>query len=156
MKPTLPLAFAVLSLTAGVLAAPAPSDVPAHHWARGSVQSLTTKKIMTADPDGKFRGDKPVTRYELAVTLDRFIQYMEKSRQPLHPTSVGGLVTVPRTANARQRLAFYHLVSQGFLPANSPLLAPRGDGPVSARELADALAQVITRLSDRSLPPPQE
>jgi len=147
--------FVLLGLTACASAAP-PSDVPARHWARSAVQSLSAKKIMSADPDGKFRGDKPVTRYELVVTLDRFIEYMERSRKPLHPTRVGAVLIMPHGANARQRLAFYHLVGSGFLPANSPLITKNGNAPATAHELADALAQITIRLSDRSLPPPKE
>lgn len=48
-------------------------DVPADHWAAGSVARVTGAGLMSGYPDGTFQGDKPVTRYELASVLDRLL-----------------------------------------------------------------------------------
>jgi len=52
-------------------------DVPRTHWAYAAVQELAAKKIVKGEPDGKFKGNKPVTRFELAVTLAKFLKYLE-------------------------------------------------------------------------------
>lgn len=140
-------------LLSSVPAVAAPSDVPPSHWAARSVGSVTAKKLMTPLPDGQFHGDKPVTRYELAVALDRFVRYIEAGRRPLHPTKAQTPVPLPPRAPAAAKQALAHLTQGGFLPAKSPLLTRDGTKPVTAQELADALAQITLRLSDRSLPP---
>lgn len=133
--------------------APLPKDMPARHFAAGAVGRVTQEKIMGRDVDGRFQGDKPVTRYELAVTLDRFVRYVEAARKPLHPAANSAPVKVPARATQTEGAALTHLVSQGFLPARSPLLTKDGHQPVTASELADALAAVTIRLSDRAEPP---
>ena len=120
-----------------------PRDVPAKHWAAGAVGRVTHEKIMGRDPDDRFRGDQPVTRYELAVTLDRFVRYIESARKPLHA----------ETAPTTPKQAIQHLVSSGFLKPNSLLLVRGGNGKATAAELSDALASVTIRLSDRAEAP---
>ena len=151
MKPAR-LAFTTLGLLIAVPAVAAPPDVPTSHWAARAVAGVTAKKLMAALPDGKFHGDKPVSRYELAVTLDRFVRYIEAGRKPLHPTQAR-TPALPSNAPADAKQALTHLTQNGFLPADSPLLKRPGARPATAQELADALAQITIRLSDRSLPP---
>lgn len=129
-----------------------PPDVPARHWAAGPVGRVTHEKIMGRDPDGRFRGDKPVTRYELAVALDRFVQYMESARKPLHAETFPGTAPLASDTPPAARTAIRHLVSNGFLPVTSPLLTQKGSGFATAREFSDALASVTIRLSDRAEP----
>lgn len=46
------------------------ADLAPNHWAYGAIQSLVEKyRIMSGFPDKTFRGDKPVSRYELAAAL---------------------------------------------------------------------------------------
>lgn len=156
-----PIVFALAAcglLAASASAAPpamTPKDVPGGHWAAQSVQRVTDKKIMQADATGKFNGSKPVTRYELAVALDRFVRYIENGRKPLSP-GPRGTARVPAAAPPDAKAALAHLADGRFLPPASPLFTKPGDKPATARELADALAQVTIRLSDRSLPPGEE
>jgi len=133
--------------------APLPKDVPAGHFAAGAVGRVTREKIMGRETDGRFRGDKPVTRYELAVTLDRFVRYVEAARKPLHPAEKTISIDMPIRASKAEGAALTHLVSQGFLPTSSPLLKKDGHQPVTASELSDALASVTICLSDRAEPP---
>ena len=45
-------------------------DVPLDHWAWLTVETLVRKyQVMAGFPDKTFRGDKTVTRYELAAAL---------------------------------------------------------------------------------------
>ena len=70
----------------GLRAEPGPfADVPADHWAADSVKQMKDTGIMKGYPDGKFKGEKPITRFELAVALERMIQVVESSRKPVRP-----------------------------------------------------------------------
>ena len=129
-----------------------PRDVPARHWAAGSVHRLSQEKIMGRDPDGRFRGDLPVTRYELAVTLDRFVRYIEAAHKPLHAEALTPVPKVVAQAPLAVQQALQHLTSNGFLNPNSPIVTRSGKGNVTAAEFSDALAAVTIRLSDRAEP----
>jgi hypothetical protein len=143
-----------LFIVAGASAIAAPlADVPAGHWAAPAVHSVVAKKIMTGAPNGKFNGDKPVTRYELAVALDHFVTYIEAGRKPLHPMAAKIVPSIGSSAPPAVRAAMIHLASNGFLPGSSPLLKGKGTETVTAQQLSDALAEITIRLSDRSLPP---
>jgi hypothetical protein len=132
------------------------SDVPANHWAAQSVARLAALGIINgfpADPQAKpapvkksgFDGAKPVTRYELAVTLYRFVQYLERTDKQKKNSQ--GAQAKPTTPEQTARW----LVSQGYLPAGSPLLK-EGGKVVTAKELSEALAQVITESRTRTVP----
>jgi hypothetical protein len=77
-----PLATLVLtaSLVLGALMAmvgPAPAtpfaDVPANHWAYQAIASLAADGLVEGYSDGQFKGDRPLTRYEMAVLVARII-----------------------------------------------------------------------------------
>lgn len=60
---------AILLSAANSLAAPPQSpfsDVPAKHWAYEAVATLAKEGVLTGYHDGTFRGDKTMTRYEMA------------------------------------------------------------------------------------------
>lgn len=50
-----------------------PSDIPPGHWAREAVEYLVARGYMVGHPDGSFQGDRPATRYELAMALYRVV-----------------------------------------------------------------------------------
>lgn len=81
-----PLLIAMLALgaasaqaTPGVTPAPATAtpttitDVPAGHWAREAVTLLVQKGLILGFPDGSFRGNQTLTRYEAAVIFARLL-----------------------------------------------------------------------------------
>jgi len=49
------------------------SDVPANHWAYQAIQSLAADGLIEGYPEGRFKGDRPLTRYEMAVLIARVI-----------------------------------------------------------------------------------
>src|ERR1700682_5333816 len=53
------------------------SDVPANHWADQAIQSLAADGLVEGYPDGKFKGDRPLTRYEMAVLVARVIAKLQ-------------------------------------------------------------------------------
>ncbi len=133
------------------VAAQAPRGVPARHWAAPSVKRLAAKGILTGQADGQFHGNQPVTRYELAVALDRLVRYIEAGRKPLSPGPARSGYALPARANPVTRAALGHLAANGFISPQSPLL--HANKIVKASELTEILSQVTIRLSDRSLPP---
>lgn len=54
-----------------------PGDVPAHHWAAQSVEDLYRIGVLRGYPDGRFRGDRPVSRYELGLAIGNLFTYQK-------------------------------------------------------------------------------
>jgi len=73
------VALACAALT--VLPARAPAtplaDVPASHWAYAAIQTLAADGLIDGYPDGSFKGDRPLTRYEMAAIVARVIAKIE-------------------------------------------------------------------------------
>ena len=63
-------------MPAPVTATPATTatDVPASHWALDAVTLLINKGVILGYPDGTFKGNANITRYEIAVILARVLQ----------------------------------------------------------------------------------
>ena len=74
MKKILALA-AVAALTAGVSAYAANpfSDVTADDWAYQAVSDLSAQGVVEGYPDGTFKGERNMTRYELAQIVARLM-----------------------------------------------------------------------------------
>ena len=127
-------------------------DVPAQHWAAPAVREMKDAGIMKGYADGKFQGDKPVTRYELAVALERFIQFVEASRKPLAPEGAKPESAPtkpgpgPEKPGAWAKPSLDLLVNEQFLPKDSPLLK-EGNKPADAELLAQSLTSVAVRLA---------
>lgn len=135
-------------------------DVPANHWAAAGVAKLVSVGILrgypadpvapqgaAAKPAAKsgFDGNKPVTRYELAVTLYRFVQYIDRADKQ-KKSKTGAQAAPADGAEAVKRL-----IAEGYLPKDTPL-ATEGTRVVTANQLADALTAVITRSREKQTP----
>ncbi len=84
------MAMLVFWLAGPVLANPF-SDLKPGHWAYDAVKRLVDKGIMTGLPDNSFRGQKNVTRYEVAVCLSRTLEQVGEMA-PADRTEVDRLV----------------------------------------------------------------
>jgi len=75
MKKGLLLVVVVVFLATAIGAAFAGpfSDVPKKHWAYEAVNSLAAKGLLEGYADGKFKGAKAMTRYEMALLVARLI-----------------------------------------------------------------------------------
>lgn len=124
-------------------------DVPSDHWAASSVQTLADKGIMQGYPDGTYKGDKYVTRYELAAALQRVIELIQNSQKPL-VTEKKELSLSPKSEWAKKPVDF--LKAGGFIQPNSELLKG-GDKQVTHDQLAQALASVAAKLIELTVPP---
>jgi hypothetical protein len=145
-------------ILAALLARPAISadqfkDVPKDHWAAESVQIVKADGVMQGYPDATFKGNKAVTRYELAAALERMIAFIEQGLKP-ELKSPESKVESPKPQVQSQDPA-QALKAGGFIPANSPLLTNR-DKTVSPAELTQALSSVAAKLIEKTIPPPNE
>lgn len=61
-------------------------DIPPGHWAHDAVEELANKGLVLGYPDGRFLGDRALTRYEMAAlvkrVLDRIDQHLQALPQP--------------------------------------------------------------------------
>lgn len=71
LKAAIAACFACAAVT--VSAANPFTDVSADDWAYQAVASLSDEGVIDGYPDGTFRGDKPVTRYEIAQIVARLM-----------------------------------------------------------------------------------
>ena len=70
MKKSLVFAMAMaLGVSATAFAANPFSDVPAGHWAYAAVAKLAAAGIVDGYPDGTYKGDRTMTRYEMAQIM---------------------------------------------------------------------------------------
>jgi hypothetical protein len=55
-----------------------PTDVPRGHWAYDAVTDLANKGFVTGYPDGKFLGDRTLSRYEFATIVKRVVDSIDE------------------------------------------------------------------------------
>jgi hypothetical protein len=63
------------------------ADVPANHWAYAAIQSLAADGLIDGYPEGAFKGDRPLTRAEMAAIVARIMAKIE----------AGGAATASKT-----------------------------------------------------------
>lgn len=69
----------VLFVFSGIAGATEYEDLPRGHWAYDSVKRLHEAGVIDVFPDGEFKGEVLLTRYDLAVTTDKAIQYLVRN-----------------------------------------------------------------------------
>jgi hypothetical protein len=130
-------------------------DVPPDHWAAAAVKEVVAKGIMKGFPDGTFRGDQPVTRYELAVTLARFMRQVEESLKDLKARTPKVSMVVPVQPKHWAFADLQFLIARGYVPEGSPLLRDLAK-PVTPDIVSAALAQAMIGLVERYTISPQD
>lgn len=70
------IAVLVLALAAPAMASPF-ADVPAYHWAYDAVTQLAAYGLIQGFPDGTFKGDQPMTRYQMAMVVARLLVQLD-------------------------------------------------------------------------------
>lgn len=85
---------ALVLMVLPVLAQSNPAEtVPFDHWAYDAVQKLVDQGIIIGYPDGTFRGNRAMTRYEFAMAISRMLDTLAKNpamRGPAGPTGASG------------------------------------------------------------------
>jgi hypothetical protein len=79
MKKSLILALALVFVMAGTAFAGPFADVPAKHWSYDAVSKLAQAGIIDGYGDGTFRGDKTMTRYEMAQIVGKAMEKSDKA-----------------------------------------------------------------------------
>ncbi|WP_133516444.1 S-layer homology domain-containing protein [Halanaerobium saccharolyticum] len=59
------------------------SDVPSDHWAYDAINKLVAAGIVEGYPDGEFKGQQSMTRYEMAVMVSRALDKIADEQQAL-------------------------------------------------------------------------
>lgn len=79
------------------------SDVPAGHWAKEAVEAIAAQGLIVGFPDGTFRGNENLTRYQAALIIYRLLQQLQGQQgQPAPKMDEETLNTI---RNAVQELA---------------------------------------------------
>lgn len=81
IKALLLTALLTSAFTCTTYAAKSPSfsDVPAKHWAYDAVTSLAKAGLVEGTEDGMFRGDRAMSRYEMAIIVSQTIDQYKKA-----------------------------------------------------------------------------
>ncbi len=74
-------AILVLAVASPAFAQPF-ADVPTDHWAFDAIAELAAKGIIEGFPDGTFKGDRGVSRYEVAIIVARILARIEAIKIP--------------------------------------------------------------------------
>jgi hypothetical protein len=63
------------------------ADTPTNHWAYDAIAELAAKGVLEGYPDGNFKGDRAMTRYEMAMVVARLLATVEtlQIRTPASP-----------------------------------------------------------------------
>lgn len=82
------------------------SDVPAGHWAKEAVERIAACGLITGFPDGTFRGNTNLTRYQAALIFQRLLNEIQQGGECVKGQG-GGMSEEDMTAirNAVQELA---------------------------------------------------
>jgi len=87
------------------------TDLNTSHWAYESVMRLSELGIISGMPDGTFRGNEPMTRYQSAVAMKRILDAANSLGQ------VTGQVSGQLPADIRNRISELELLVQRSLEA---------------------------------------
>ncbi len=78
---------AVLLSSAAAMSAPF-SDVPFSHWSYNAVNTLAGKGILQGYPDGRFKGNQSLTRFDLAMVTAKMLASVEQMMESGNGTNL--------------------------------------------------------------------
>jgi hypothetical protein len=84
------------------------SDVPAGHWAKEAVERIAACGLITGFPDGTFRGNQNLTRYQAAMIFQRLLSEIQQGGECVRGQGQGGGLSdedLTAIRNAVQELA---------------------------------------------------
>ena len=118
----------VLGLMLPVIASPF-EDVPENHWAYEAVKQLAAYGLIQGFPDGTYKGQEPMTRYQMAIVVARLLSDLDTEIIELRNAIESGL-EAEQTARAEDRAAIDAAIEQA-----------KDDAVRMAAEMAEELAQ---------------
>jgi len=99
----------------GSLVAQTFPDVPWDHWAYDAVATLAEKGIIVGYPDGYFKGNRPLTRYEFACALRNAL---ERIKAEITPPTVDVSALQNAINDLRSRVEALEKAAPGGVPAD--------------------------------------
>lgn len=147
---TAPGAALVIALLFTLLLALAPSaraggaspfpDLPSDHWAEDAVVRLSREGIIVGYPDGSFRGERALTRYEMALVVTRLLDLFGRSEVRAFEAGGGATERALSAELAALRADYARLL--GRVAALEAVLEPPTATPVAPADApADAPAE---------------
>jgi len=73
-------AVALVAFAAPAFAANPFMDVPMNHWAYDAISQLAASGVVNGYPDATFKGNKPMTRYEMATAVARALAVVDMNK----------------------------------------------------------------------------
>ncbi|MGI6130130.1 MAG: polysaccharide deacetylase family protein [bacterium] len=142
--PSSPAAQASLLPERAFVSAPF-SDVPAHHWACASVTRAWQKGLAAGSTDGRFFPNKPITSWELAQFVQRFLGEDVAARAGLKQlVHMDPPVAPEHSASAVPVLLYHHLAPSGSgFDTNNATITPE-EFTWQMQYLADQRYKVLT------------
>lgn len=119
-------------------------DVPAGHWAQQALQGLSQRGLLQGYPDGQFRGQQPLSRYEAAVLLFKAVQALESTGTAALDINLGQALTKGMQELAAElRGLGVKVEALEQQPLRGLLPAPNASGtdPIAMRDLLQAIAE---------------
>ena len=80
MRKALVAVVVVLAMALPAFAANPFVDVPQNHWAYDALSQLSAKGVIQGYPDGTFKGQRPLTRYEFAVAIAKMLANVDATK----------------------------------------------------------------------------
>nr|HPJ25955.1 S-layer homology domain-containing protein [Synergistaceae bacterium]HPQ37648.1 S-layer homology domain-containing protein [Synergistaceae bacterium] len=71
---------ALVAFAAPALAANPFMDVPMNHWAYDAISQLAASGVINGYPDATFKGNQPMTRYEMATIVARALAVVDMTK----------------------------------------------------------------------------
>jgi len=100
MKKVVMLLAGLLTVLAMGFASAQFSDVPAGHWAKEAVERIAAEGIILGFPDGTYRGNENLTRYQAAMIIYRLLEKLKPAQMASMDKE-----TITALRNAVQELA---------------------------------------------------
>src|SRR5690606_12301681 len=129
-------------LVSGAFAQSSFPDIPANHWAGDAVDRIADLGIVIGFPDGTFRGNEAITRYQAALVVSRLLDVLNENLEAAQALSRADIESL---RNAVQELASDLAAQAVRLSSAESAIAGLSDG---AAATAARLDELEARLSD--------
>lgn len=138
MKKYLLVALLVLALAVPASAASF-ADVPANHWAYDAINKLVAEGVVEGYPDGDYKGDRTITRYEAAEMMAGLLEDMEEANEDLAMDLEEALADAQSGLSEEQAMQVQEIV-------NAVIAKNGSEDELSAAE-AEEVAEKISELN---------
>lgn len=112
------------------------TDVPANHWAYDAVNKLVAAGIVEGYPDGTYKGQNNMTRYEMAMIIARVLDNLEAEREAM-AEEIDAAKAGLSTAQAQDVTAIVKALIEKNKP--EPVELPEGLTDQQAEEVANLI-----------------